>query len=175
LDDRDSSEVSEEGAGESAEGRAEAAAERREEAATAARGVVADVEEFGGNAEGAAKKIGVDAIKAGEALQGGHLALKGGVGEGQLILLGLAGFGNSLLAREFVGEFAEAGGVAGARDTVCRGLLEGIESAGERTLRLTGDGSLVGGAEARIVQDALILWEQQIADLLLLAEELLVH
>lgn len=103
------------------------------------------------------------------------MALEGGVGEGELILLGLIGFGNSLLAREFVGEFAEAGGVARAREAVLRGLLERVEGAGERALRLAGDRGFVGGTEAGIVQDALKLREQEIPDLLLLAKELLVE
>jgi len=98
-----------------------------------------------------------------------------GVGESQLVLLRLAGFGNSLLAREIVGEFAEAGGVARAREAVLRGLLERVEGTGERALRLSGDGRFVGRAKAGIVQDALILREQKIADLLLLAEKLLIE
>ena len=166
---------SEKRAGEGAEGGAETAAERGEEAAAAARGVSADIEQFGGNAERAAKKIGVDAEEAGETLQRGHLALEGGVGEGELILLRLASFGNSLLAREFVGEFAEAGGVARACEAILRGLLERVESAGERALRLAGDGGFVCGAEAGIFENALVLRKQKIVNLLLLAKELLVE
>jgi hypothetical protein len=49
------------------------------------------------------------------------LALEGGIGEVELVLLGLASFGNSLSARKIVGEFAEAGGIAGARGAICRG------------------------------------------------------
>ena len=146
---------SEERAGQGAESGAQAGAEGGEKSAAAARGVVADVEELCGNAQRAAEEIGVHAEEAGESLERGHLALEGGVGEGQLILLRLAGFGNSLLAREFVGELAEAGGVARAREAVLRGLLERIEGAGKRALRLTGHRGFVRGAEARIVQDAL--------------------
>jgi len=75
-------------------------------------------------------------------LQGGHLSLESRVGEGDLILLRLASLRNSLLAREFVGEFAEAGGVARAREAILRGLLERVESAGEGALRVAGDGRL---------------------------------
>jgi len=127
---------SEEGAGESAERGAETRADRGKEAVAAARSVVADVQEFSGNAQCAAKEIGVDAEKAGESLQGSHLALKGGVGECQLILLRLIPFRDSLLAREFVGEFAEAGGIARTGNAVLRGLLERIEGTGERALGL---------------------------------------
>ena len=155
---------------------AEAGAERGEEAAAGiARSVGAHIEEFRGDAERAAEEIGVHAEEAGEALQRGHLALKRGVGEGQLILLRLTGFRNSLLAGEFVGEFAEAGGVARARKAVLRGLLERIESAAQRALRLPGHRGFVRGAEARIVQNALKLRQQHVADLLLLAKELLVE
>src|SRR5690242_4405042 len=164
----------EKGAGEGGESRTEAGAERGEEA-VGARGVVAHVEQLGGNAERAREKIRVDAEEAGEALQRSHLALKRGVGEGELVLLGLIAFGNALLAREFVGEFAEAGGVARARQPVLRGLLERVEGAGQRALRLTGDGGLVGGTQAGIVQNALVLRKEQIADLLLLAKKLLVE
>ena len=163
-------------AGESAERGAEAGAERGEESAAGiARSVGAHIEKLRGDAEGTAEEIRVHAEEAGEALQRGHLALKRGVGEGQLILLRLTGFRNSLLAGELVGEFAEAGGVARARKTVLRGLLERIESAAERALRLPGQCSFVSRAEAGIVQDALILRKQRASDLLLLAEELLVE
>src|SRR2546428_495521 len=166
----------EEGAGEGAERGAEAGAERGEKSATGvARSVGADVEQLRGNAQGAGEEIRVDAEEAGEALQRGHLALKRRVGEGQLVFLCLASFGNSLLAREFVGELAEAGGVARAGQTILCGLLERIESAGQRALRLSGDGCFVGRAQAGIVQNALILREEQVASLLLLAEKLLVQ
>src|SRR6266849_1169218 len=158
------------------EKRAGERAERGEEAAAvAARGVRTDVEQLRRNAQRAAEKIGVHAEKAGEPLQRSHLALKSGVGEGELVLLRLASLRNSLLAREFVGQFAEAGGVARARQAVLRGLLERIESAGQRTLRLPGHRGFVRRTETRIVQNALILRKQQIPDLLLLAEELLVE
>src|SRR6266850_4141822 len=121
---------SEERAGQSAERRAQAGAERREEAATrTAGGICARVQELRGNAQRAAEQVGVDAVEAGETLQRGHLALKRGVREGELIFLRLACFGNSLLAREFVGEFTEAGGVARAREAILRGLLQRIEGA----------------------------------------------
>src|SRR6266403_1369850 len=163
-------------AGQRAERGAEAGTERGEEAAAvAARSVGAHVEEFGGDAEGAAEEIGVHAKQAGEPLQRGHLALERRVGEGELIFLRLAGFRNSLLAREFIGEFAEAGGVTRARQAVLRGVLERIESAGKRALRLPGDRGLVRRTEARIVQDALIQRQKRASDLLLLAEELLVE
>jgi len=159
-----------------AERGAEAGAERGEESAAGiARSIGAHVEEFRGDAERAAEEIGVHAKEAGEALHRGHLALKRSVGKGQLIFLRLAGFRNSLLARELVGEFAEAGGVARARKAVLRGLLERIESAAQRALRLPGHGGFVGRAEAGIIQDALILRQQSASDLLLLAEELLVE
>jgi hypothetical protein len=101
--------------------------------------------------------------------------VKGGVGEGQLILLCLAGLRNSLLAREFVGKFAEPSGVARAREAVLRGLLERIEGAGEGALRLAGHRGFVRRAQAGIVQDALVLRQKQIPDLLLLAEKLLIE
>ena len=145
-------------AGESAERGAEAGAERGEEAAAGiARSVGAHIEEFRGDAERAAEEIGVHAEEAGESLQRGHLALKHGVGEGQLIFLRLAGFRNSLLAREFVGEFAEAGGVARTRQAVGGGLLQRVEGAGLRSLRSAGDGGFVGSAQARIVEHILEL------------------
>src|SRR6266852_311186 len=148
---------------------------RRRTRAVAAGGVGADVEEFRGDAERAAEEVRVDAEKTGKALQRGHLPLKGGVGEGELVLLGLAGFGNSLLARELVGELAESGGVARARQAIPRGLLERIEGAGERALRLAGHRGFVRRAEAGIVENILKLRQQQVSDLLLLAEELLVE
>jgi hypothetical protein len=107
-------------------------------------------------------------------LQSGHLALEGGVGEGELILLGLIPFRDGLLASEIVDEFAEAGGVAGARDAIRRGLLQRVEGAGDCALGLAGDGSFVGGAQAGIVQDALKLRIEQVTGLLLLIQELLV-
>src|SRR6267154_2752642 len=169
-------ENSEKRAGEGAKGGAEAGTERGEESAAAsARSVVANVEKFRGDAKSAAEEIGVHAKEAGEALERGHLALEGGVAEGQLVLLGLAGFRNSLLTRKFVGEVAEARGIARARKAVLRGLLERIESAGERALGLSGHRGFVGRAEAGIVENALKLRNQRVANLLLLAEELLVH
>ena len=81
----------------------------------------------------------------------GHLTLESSVGEGELILLSLAGFGNSLLTREFVGELAKTSGIARAREAILRGLLERVERAGERALGLAGHGGFVGRAEARIV------------------------
>ena len=77
--------------------------------------------------------------------------------------------------RELVGKLAEAGGVARARKAVLRGLLERIERARERALRLAGHRSLVRGAQAGIVQDALVLRHQKISHLLMLAEKLLVE
>ena len=97
------------------------------------------------------RKIGVHGKEAGEPLQRGHLALESSVGKGELVLLGLAGLRNSLLARELVGELAEAGGVALAREAVLGGLLERIEGAGQRALRLAGHGGFVRRAEAGIV------------------------
>src|SRR6266851_4701629 len=161
---------------ESPERGAQAGAERGEEsAAVAARGIGAHVQQLRGDAQRAAEKIGVHAKEAGEPLQSSHLALKSGVGEGQLVLLRLASLRDSLLAREFVGQFAEAGGVARARQAILRGLLERIESAGERALRLAGHRGFVRRAEAGIVQNALILRQEHVSDLLLLAEELLVE
>jgi len=161
-------------AGQRAQRRAEAGAERGEESGARPAGIRADVKELRRDAEGAAEEVGVNAEEAGEALQGGHLALEGGVGEGQLILLGLIPFCDGFLAGEVVGEFAEAGGVVGGSDAVYGGLLERIEGAGDRSLGLAGDGSFVGGAEAGVVQDALELRVEQIAGLLLLIQELLV-
>jgi hypothetical protein len=77
--------------------------------------------------------------------------------------------------REIVDEFAEAGGVARARQAVLRGLLERIERAGQRALRLSGYRGSVRGAQAGIVQDGLVLRQQRVSDLLLLAEKLLVE
>src|SRR6266850_1374952 len=167
---------SEERPGQSAERRTQAGAERREEPATStAGGICSRIQEIGGNAQGAAEEIGVDAVEAREPLQRGHLALKRGVGEGELILLRLACFSNSLLARKFVGELAEAGGIARAREAILRGLLQRIEGARERALRLAGDRGFVRGAQAGIIQNALVLRKQKIPDLLLLAEKLLVE
>ena len=87
-------------------------------------------------------------------MQCGHLALIGGVGERELILLGLIPFRDSLLPREIVGQFAEAGGVSGGGDAIRRRLLQRIEGAGDRALRLRCDGGLLRRAEARIVQNA---------------------
>src|SRR6266403_4682757 len=166
----------EERAGEGAERRAQAGAEGGEEAAArAAGGICARIQELRGNAQSAAEEIRVDAVEAGETLQRGHLALKRGVGESELILLRLARFGNSLLTREFVGELAKAGGIARARETVLRRLLQRIEGAGERALRLAGNRGLVRGAQAGIVQNTLVLRNQKIPDLLLLAEKLLIE
>ena len=109
-----------------------------------------------------------------EFTQRGHLPLKRCVGEGELILLSLIPFRDGFLANEIVGEFAEAGGIAGAGDAVRGRLLERIEGAGDRPLGLSGDGGFIRGAEARIVQDALKLRVEQIAGLLLLIQELLV-
>src|SRR5207249_1221592 len=160
---------------ERAESAAERRAERGEKSAVAARSVGAGVQQFRWNAEATREQIGINAEEAGESLQGSHLPLKGSVGEVELVSLGLASFGNSLLARQVIGKFAEAGGVAGARGAICCSLLERIERAGERSLRLSGDGSFVRGAEAGIIQNILKLWHEQIADLLLLAKELLVQ
>jgi hypothetical protein len=66
-------------------------------------------------------------------------------------------------------------GVARACEAVLRGLLERIEGAGERALRLSGHRSFVRRAEAGIVQDALVLRQEHVPDLLLLAEELLIE
>jgi len=123
----------------------------------------------------AAEKIGVHAEEAGEALQRGHLALEGGVAEGQLILLRLIPCRNALLARKVVGKIGEAGGVARARGAICGGLLQRIESAGQRALRLRGDRGLVGGTKARITGNALELRHERVAELLLIAEKLLVQ
>ena len=158
--------------GERAEGSAERRAERGEKSTAAVRSIGAGVEQFRRNAETTREQIGIHAEEAGEALQGCHLALKGSVGEVELIALRLSSFGNSLLARQVVGEFAEAGGIARARGAICRGLLERIERAGKRALRLSGDGRFVRGAEAGIIQNILKLWHEQIADLLLLAQRI---
>jgi len=169
------SKKSEKPAGQASDGGAEAAAERREESVVVARGVGVHVQQLRGNTQRAAEQIRIHPVKAGEALQRGHLPLKRGVAEGQLILLRLIRLGNSLLPGEFVGQLGEACGVARTRDAILRGLLERIESARERALGLVRDGRLVRWAETGIVQDALILREQEIADLLLLVEKLLVQ
>src|SRR5207245_11539481 len=133
------------GGGEGAERGAEARAERVENSATGvARSGGADVQQLRGNAQGAGEEIRVDAEEAGEALQRGHLALKRRVGEGQLVFLCLASLGNSLLAREFVGELAEAGGGARAGQAVLCGLLERIETDGRRARRWDGAARVLG-------------------------------
>jgi hypothetical protein len=108
-------------------------------------------------------------------LQGGHLALERGIAEGELVLLGLLPFRNSLLAGEFIGEFAESGGVVAARGAICGRLLQRVEGAGERALRLPGDRGFVGGTQAGIVGDTLELRREAVAELLLPAEELLIE
>src|SRR5262249_52350059 len=85
------------------------------------------------------------------------------------------GLGNSLLARQFVFEIAEAGGVVGAGDAILRGLLERIERGSQRTLGGAGDGGFIGWTKAGIGEDGLVLREQRVADLLLRAEELIVE
>jgi len=85
------------------------------------------------------------------------LALIGGVAEVDLVLLGYACGLDSFLAGEFIGEVAEAGGVVGAGNTILRGLLEGIVGAGECSLGLPGDGGLIGGTVAWIVENGLVL------------------
>jgi hypothetical protein len=137
-------------------GAAQAAPERGEEAAGAG-GVRAYAEELRGNAEGAAKQVGVDAVEAGEPLERRILLLQRGIGEGDLILLRGAGFLLGFLASEVVGERGEAGGVTGLRDAIVGGLLEGIESARERALGLPGDGGLGLRGVAGIVEDVLVL------------------
>jgi hypothetical protein len=151
-----------------------AVAECAEEAA-GARGVGADAEKLRRNAERAAEEIGVDAVKAAESLQGSHLSLEGGVAEIELILGGLIPFRGCFLASEFVGEIGEAGGVACARNSIRGGLLERVEGASDRALRVRCDGGFVGGAEAGIVEHALELRREDAAELLLLAEEALVE
>ena len=128
-----SQEESGEGGECAADSGAGAVAEGAEEAGRA-RGVGADAEKLRWNAERAAEKIGVDAIEAAESLQGSHLSLESGVAEAELILGGLIPFRSSFLAREFVGESGEAGGVAGAGDAIGGRLLERIEGAGDRAL-----------------------------------------
>src|ERR1700733_2045508 len=147
------------GAGEAAYCGAEAGAggvaERAEEAGWA-RGGGSGAKKLRGDAERAAEEIGVDAVQAAESLQGSHLSLEGGVAKAELVLGGLIPFRGCLLAGEFVGEVSEAGGVVGARDAVGGGLLERVEGAGDRALRLRGDSGFVGGAEAGTVAVGLI-------------------
>ena len=103
-------------------------------------------------------------------MQRGHLSLEGGVAEGELILLGLIPFRDSLLTREVIGEIGEAGGVARARGAIGGGLLQCVEGAAQRALRLRGDSGFVGGTQAGIIGDALELRHQRIAELLLIAQ-----
>src|SRR5262249_13999259 len=133
------------------------------EKAVGARDAGADAEELAGNAERAAEEVGVYAEEAGEALQGGHLARERSVIERELILLRLIPFRDGFLTREVISEFAEAGGVVGARQAVRGGLRERVEGAGDPALRLCGDSGLLRGREAGIVQDALELRVEQIA------------
>src|SRR6266849_409410 len=162
-------------AGQTAERATESRPERGKESTAAARGVGARVEQFRRDAERAPEQIRVHAEEARKALQRGHLALKSGVGKGELVLLRLACRGNSLLARELVGEIGKAGGIARACQTVLRRLLQRIECAGQRALRLPGHRGFVSGAQTGIVQDALKLREKQIPNLLLIAQQLLVQ
>lgn len=163
---------------ESAQGATDTGAGRVAESAEEARwarGVGPDAEKLRRDAERAAEEIGVDTEEAAEPLQRSHLSLKSGVAESELVLLRLIPFRDSLLAREFVGEFTETCGVACARGAVRGGLLERVESAGDRALRVRGDGGFVSGAKAGIVEDALELRRQDAAELLLLAEKALVE
>src|SRR6266852_2860560 len=147
-------------AGHTAERATESRPDRGKESPAAARGVGARVEQFRGDAERSPEQIRVHAEEARKALQRGHLALKSGVGKGELVLLRLACRGNSLLARELVGEIGKAGGIARACQTVLRRLLQRIECAGQRALRLPGHRGFVSGAQTGIVQDALKLREE---------------
>src|SRR5581483_7100316 len=162
-------------AGERAERAAQRRAKRGEEAAVVAGSVGADVEQLRGNAQAAREEVRVHTEQAGQALQGGRAALERGIREVELILRGLIGLGDDLLPREFVLEIAESRGVAGACHAVLRRPLQRGEGAGQRALRRAGNGRFVRGAEARIVQDGLELRHEEIADLLLRAEELLVQ
>ena len=76
---------------------------------------------------------------------------------------------------ELVGEIGEARGIIGGRHAILRGLLQRIEGAGDGALRLSGDGGLIGGAQAGIREDALVLRIQGVAGLLLLIQELLIQ
>src|SRR2546425_1823250 len=166
--------ASEQCAGERAKRRAEGTAERGEKSRRA-RGVGADVEQFRRNSQGAAEQAGIHAIQSGDSLQRGHLPVERRVGEGQLVLLRGAGRFPALRARQLVGEFAEAGGVARARQAVRRGLLQGVEGAGERAERPAGDRSFVGRGQAGIVENILILRQQDVARLSQLRLKLLVE
>src|SRR3989475_10925500 len=166
--------ASEQCAGEGAECRAEGAAERGEKSRRA-RGVGADVEQLRGNSQGTAEQAGVHAIKSGDALQRSHLPVERGVGEGQLVLLRGAGRFPALRAGQLIGEFAEAGGVARARQAVRRGLLQRVEGAGERAERPAGDRSFVGRGQAGIVENILILRQQDVARLSKLRLKLLIE
>lgn len=165
----------EERAGERAERATERGAERGKEPAGIARSIGADVEQLRGDAQRAAKQIRIHAEEPGEALQCRHLPLKSRIGEIQLIPLRLVAFGNSLLPGQLVGEVGKARGVARARQAVLRRLLERIEGAGERTLRLSRHRCFVRRAESGIVQNILKLRQEEIPDLLLVPEKLLVH
>src|SRR2546426_3404732 len=135
--------ASEQCAGEGAEGRAEGTSQRGEKSRRT-RGVGADIEQLRGDSQGAAEQAGIHPIQSGDALQRGHLPVESRVGEGQLVLLRGAGRFPAPRARQLVGEFAEAGGVARARQAVGRGLLQRVEGAGERAERPAGDRSFVG-------------------------------
>jgi hypothetical protein len=133
-------------AGQSAKGGAESGAQRGEESLAAPASIGANVQQLRRNGKRFAEKVGIDAVEAGKPLQGGDLVLIGCVGEGKLVLLGLIPFRDGFLARESVGEFAEAGGVAGSRDAIGCRLLQQIEGTGDRALRLRCDGGLLRGA-----------------------------
>jgi hypothetical protein len=113
---------------------AEPGAQGGEESLAAPAGIGTNVQQLRRNAERFAEKVGIDTVEAREALQRGHLVLVGGVGESELVLLGLIPFRHGFLPREIVGQFTEAGGVAGSRDAIGCRLLQRIKRAGDRAL-----------------------------------------
>src|SRR5713101_1281241 len=166
--------LSEKHPGKRAKRRAEGTAQRGEKSRRA-RGVGADIEQFRGDSQGAAEQAGVHAVKSGDALQRGHLPVERRIGESQLVLLRGAGRFPALRARQLVGEFAEASGVARARQAVGRGLLQRVEGAGQRAERAAGDRSFVGRGQAGIVENILILRQQDVARLSKLRLKLLIE
>jgi len=104
-------------------------------------------------------------------LQRGHLALEGGLAEGELILLGLIPFRDSLLAREVVVR-SEKPAELRVRAVDWRRIAAARRKRCLARLRLRGDGGLSAGLKPGLFAMLLKLRRQRISELLLIAEQL---